>query len=239
MDNLVRGVASKAKLIGLILLFAATAFVLVLDAAGIGGGFMPVIGSLILLVVDLAMVGIIPLLIALKKHDLVKYAFAPVFGYWIISTLFNRIGRADWITSGTNGIVITASLFDFIAGCALLAVIVMAVLFFITKKSKMLQIGFCILAGALVFFFLAWVMWIAAYAKFDADWTSYFGAFYNYLFFPFGLAFVALDLLMGSGTVGKQAVTETNEAEEEAPAQEETDEAEQEDIAVEANADEE
>lgn len=202
MDNLVRGVASKAKLIGMILLFAATAFVLVLDAAGIGGGFMPVIGSLILLVVDLAMVGIIPLLIALKKHDLVKYAFAPVFGYWIISTLFNRIGRADWITSGTNGIVITASLFDFIAGCALLAVIVMAVLFFITKKSKMLQIGFCILTGALVFFFLAWVMWIAAYAKFDADWTSYFGAFYNYLFFPFGLAFVALDLLMGSGTVG-------------------------------------
>ena len=216
MDKLVRTLASKAKLIGMILLFAATTISVITSAASIGGDFMPVVGGIILLLVELVMVGIVPLLIALKKYDLVKYAFAPVFGYWIISSVFNFIGNADMITANVSGIVVTASLFDFIAGVALLAVIVMAVLFFITKQKKMLQIGFCILVGALVFFSLAWVMWIAAYAKNGAGWAAYFDAFFRYWFFPIGLAFVALDLLVSGNALGAPKAQKAKEGNENA-----------------------
>ena len=47
MDRIVDTVAPKSKLIGMIALFAAAGFTLIGHLAAIGGGFMPVVGSLI------------------------------------------------------------------------------------------------------------------------------------------------------------------------------------------------
>ena len=196
MDNFILGVSKKAKLIAMILLFAATTFLLIATLANLGGGFMPVLGDLILLAVDLVIVGIIPLLIVLKKDNAIKYVLAPIFGYWLLRSIHTYIGHSSRIVGNNPGLIIAPSVFEFVIGCTLLGIVVLTVLYFFMKKKILLNIGFAMLAGAVGLFFVTFVLWIAAYAKYGADWTSYIYGFYEFLFLPAGLVFIVLDGLV-------------------------------------------
>lgn len=195
MDKIIRTVASKSALIGMILLFLAAGFSFIVNAAGIGGEFMPVIGGLFTLLFDLAILGIVPVLIALKKHDLIKYALVPLLAYWFISTIYNFLAGCEVIYDGVDGLIIAIAMFEFFAACALLTALVFAVMYFFSKDRKWLQIGFVVFAGSLLFFLLVWALRLAFLADLDADWTSYLYAFCSLLFLPSGLVFVTLTQL--------------------------------------------
>ena len=214
MDSLIRKLAKPSRLVGMILMFAAAAFGVILAAADFGGGFMPVVGQLVLLVFNLALIGVIPLLLALKKDELIPYALAPLFSYWIIGSIIDYIGSARRVASGYLGLVIAASLFEFFIGCALLAVVVMLVIYFFTANRRFVQIAFFTWMASGLFFFLAWVLWLAGHAKYGGDWTSYINLFYNYLFLPFGLMFVVLHYLIGKAPeeAAPQTVPSTQES---------------------------
>ena len=154
----------------------------------------------------------------LKKDNLVKYALAIVFGYWMITTIYNCLPGAMVVTKGYAGLTIASGFFRFLIALILLGCIVLFVLSIIKKDKKFLQIAFCAFAGSLLFFFLVWVLRIAAYAKWDADWTDYFALFQDYLFTPIGLVFAVLAYLMEKRAVATEVASpEVNI--EEVPAQ--------------------
>lgn len=207
MDNLIRSISKFARLAGIVLLLAATAFSLIVHAAGFPNGFMPVIGNLLLMVFDLLILGSIPVLLLLKKDAYVKYILAALFGYWLISNTYSFLGDSDIIVSGNSGLTIARGLFEFFIALCLLAILVFIVLFVLRKKGKLLQLAFCVLVGSLVFFVVLWGINMGRYAKFDYGWTSYLYAFRAYLFVPIGLTFLVLDYLCQAGLVSTAAAT--------------------------------
>lgn len=217
MDSFIRTLSKPSKLIAMILLFTAAGLSVVADAAGLGGSFMPVVGKLILLLFNLTLWVIIPLLMVLKKDRLVSYAIVPVFGYWLISTIYNYFGNSIFISAEYDSLSITHALFQFFIGCAFLGIIALGILFFFTKKRLLLQIAFCLLAGSLLFFVLVCALSLAMYSQWNADWRSYFYAFNEYLLIPTGLTFVVLNSLTAT------IPTKTPQPIEEAPEQENTD----------------
>ena len=233
MDKLIQTVGKKAKLVAMILFFAATAFLIVISAAGFGGGFMPVVGNLFLFVFNLALIGSIPVLLVLKKYDLSYKVLAILFTYWIINGVFNYIGSADDAVSWNPSLVIAASIFEFFVGLCLIAVIVFALIYFFTKKRKFLQIGFCIFAASSFFFLMTWIMMICVGAKYNANWTFYFNAFYEYLFLPCGLIFMVLDYLFETTKIENNAETAEDNEVKMIESSDETD-AQNEDAAVKA-----
>lgn len=220
MDKIVNTLTKPAKMIAMILLFAAAGFGLIGNAGGLGGGFMPVVGGLVYLLFDLAFWAIIPVLYVLKKDELVKYALVPVAGFWGISTIYNFLGSAEFVTGGWGGLTITISLFEFLIALAFLAVLAFGILYFVKKDKKFLQIAFCIFAGSLLFFVLVWALSIALFAQGNADWTTYFDLFRSALFIPFGLVFAVLAFLNEGKTsvvapTAEETGDQTGSAEEE------------------------
>ena len=193
MDNVVKKLTPVSKLIAIIALYAATAFAFIANAAGIGGGFFPVVGGLIGLLFATALFGSIPTLLLLKKDKLANFALIPVFSYWFINSVFDALGWADNAVSGAGGLTITIGIFAFIVALALLTAGAFGVLYFLKKDKKFLQLAIVILFGTILFFFLIWVLLIALFAKYGWDWNSYFDAFYQYLFLPIGISFLVLD----------------------------------------------
>ena len=220
MDKIITIVKKPAKMIAMIALFAAAAFGLVMDAADIGGGFMPVVGALVYLVFDLAFLAVVPLLYALKKESLLKYTLPVVFGYWIITVIYGSLQGASVVTKGYAGLSIASGFFRFLIALAMLACLALAILYFFKKQKKFLQIAFCTLAGTLPIFFLVWVLRVAAYAEWKADWVDYFDLIQSYLFLPIGLVFAVLDFLT-KGTEEGVLVEAPEVKTEETPAAEE------------------
>ena len=192
MNKIVTLVSKKSDFIGMILLFAAAGFVAITDIAGIGGGFMPVVGNLLIFFFDLVLLGAVPLLLALKKQQYVKYALAPLACYWMISSVLTYLGYADNATAGMSQLSITTGVFGFFIGCALLASLILAFIYGLKKSNKCLQVAYVVLVASLLFFLLVWVLRLAMYAKYDLGWDSYIGAFAHYLFLPAGLYLVLL-----------------------------------------------
>ena len=188
MDNLISKSAPLARTIGMALLFAAAAFGLVVNGAGIGGGFMPVLGGLLSLIFDLAVVVCVPLLLVLKRDDLLRWALAPVLAYWVIATIYNFLGGADVVTGNYNGLTIARGLFQFFIAAAFLGIVVLLLLYVLRRNRKMINLSFCVLAGSLVLFVVLWGLSLGAYAKYNADWSSYLYAFKAYIFMPIGYA---------------------------------------------------
>ena len=203
MDNLITKSAPLARTIGMALLFAAASFGLVVNAANIGGGFMPVVGGLLFLLFDLAVMACVPLLLALRRDKLVAYALAVVLAYWVIGTIYNFLGGADVATSAYSGLTIARGLFQVFIALAFLAIVVLLVLYVLRRDRKMANYAFCVMAGSLVFFVVLWALSLAAYAKNNADWGSYFYAFKSFIFLPFGLTAVCLAYLGGGVDIGR------------------------------------
>jgi hypothetical protein len=201
IDKLLPKVAKYAKMIGMILMFAAAAFLFIVTAAGIGDAFMPAIGNIVMMIVSLALWGVVPLLILLKKYDLAQKALLPVFIFWILSSIFTFFEDCQYMVDGVHGLAIAAAVFEFIIGGALIAIIVLSILSYLKKERAYLQLAFLVMVCSLLFFFLAWIMWIAAYATFDLGWASYLQLFAQMLFLPIGMACLCLDYLMQTADI--------------------------------------
>ena len=196
MDKIITIVTKPAKMIAMILLFAAAGFGLIVNASDLGGGFMPVVGGLLFLLFDLVIWASIPTLYALKKDYLVKYALAIVLGYWAISFIYSGLQGAFVATKGYAGLTIASGLFRFFIALILLGCAAMLILYVIKKDKKFLQISVCAFAGSLLFFFVLWAIRLAAYVEWEYDWADYFDLFRTCLFAPIGLVFAVFATCM-------------------------------------------
>lgn len=200
--------------------FAAFCILLV-KCVAFGGGFMPVIGTLLDLLFSLGILGGLIALLVTKKNELFKSFFFIYFAYWIIRNIHGGFDAAGAVVEGMPGIYVAYAFFLFFTALILLGVFVLFVLAKILKKNSLKPIALLAMLGNLFFFFLTMILAIAVSAKYDSPWDSYFYAFGQFAL-PVGLTFAyitvdeeALDMAAAFGTK-KSAPAETPaEAEEE------------------------
>ena len=195
MDNIIRKIGPFAKWVCVGALFGAAAFSSIAIAAGFGGGFMPVVGTLLIMLFNLALIAAIPLLYVLKKQQFVPYALGAVLMWWLISGIYNHIGDADMAIDYYSSLTIARGVFSFLIGLAMMGALAMGILYVIKREKRWLQIALCILAGSLLLFLINWAMTLAVAANFGADWDRYFDIIAEYLLMPVGMVFAIFDYL--------------------------------------------
>ena len=161
----------------IILLFGSLLYVTLYSiysfGGGLGGEFLPVISSLILITATLVAIVATPLFLLLKKEEWAKITFAVVGGFYLISATISHLGEAQMATSGTDGLIVVAAVFGFLFGLCLLGAIALIVLSYIRKDNLFKHLVVAALAGALGFAIVAFVLFFIAYVKWDVNWTRY------------------------------------------------------------------
>ena len=209
--KILRNLKKPAWLIAVCTLSFSAFCTLLAYVGNFGGGFMPVIGNLIDMILFLGIIGGLLFFLITKKTELFRYFFFLYFAYWILSTIHNGLNMADFAVQGVDGIIVAYAVFEFLAALGLLAAFVLFVFIKLTKKTQLKPIILWIMLGTCAMYFLVMILYIATAAKAGWHWTSYFQAF-NTFALPVGMtfAYVALQALSAPA------------APEEAPAKEET-----------------
>ncbi len=190
MDQLFSTLKKPAALLTIILLLTAAACTLLTGLGGFDDGFFPVIGNLVLLVVELVLFAGVAVLLLMKKTDLAKKALAPVFAWWMINTILNGISRAALIDSRYEGLLVTLCVFAFLAGLVLLASAVFFILG-ICGKTAFYKLGWLLFAAYLCLSFIVMVMTCVRTGVNDLGWQSFVGALGDFAF-DLGMFFAGL-----------------------------------------------
>ncbi|MBR1747643.1 MAG: hypothetical protein IJ735_05480 [Clostridia bacterium] len=194
-----------AWLIAVICLAFSAFCTLLTYAGGFGGGFMPVIGNLLAMILSLVILGGLLFFLIAKKNEALKYFFAIYFGYWLINAIYSGLNAADWAVQGINGVIVAWAIFEFLAALGLLGVLVLFVLSYLLKKEIFRPLALLVMLGTAAFFFIVMVLNIAAAGANNRGWASFFSAF-NTFALPVGLTFTYIyldgDTLEAAAAIG-------------------------------------
>lgn len=210
MNQLFSSLKKVASLLTVILLLTAAGCTLLTDLGSFDNGFFPVIGNLILLVVEVVLIGGVAVLLLMKKDDLAKKALGPVFAWWMIGTILSGISYSAGINSYNDGLGITVCVFAFLAGLALLAAAVFFVLG-ICGKTAFYKFGWLLFAAYLCLAFIVMIMTCVRAGVNDYGWQSFIGAFGGFAF-DLGMFFAALYMWYAPAAKEQAALPAAEEA---------------------------
>lgn len=192
MDQLFQKLQKPSKLLAVILLLVAAGCALLVDLGNFGDAFMPVLGALFFLMFDVALTGVVALLLLLGKTDLAKKALFPIFAFWLFSSIYSYLNSAAWITKGVNGLLVTVCVFQFLTALVLIGALVLFLLGAVGKLPSF-SLAWTLIAAALALIVLTMILRIVLYGVNDYGWVSFFDAFRDGAF-AFGLFFASLAL---------------------------------------------
>lgn len=219
-------------------LLAAALFTLLVTAGNLGGGFMPVICGLFILLIMVSVWACVPVFVLIKKEDVAKKSFVLVLAYWYITSLIAFFNDGMWARDGVDGLLIAFGVFSFFLALTFLGAIVVYVIGTITKKAFLEKLGFFIFAGSSLFLLICFALAAATNATiFNSTWTTYFADIRMYLILPVGIFFGAIYFFPTKANEVNAA--EPTEAPAEDAVPEEEPQAEEEAAATEAPKDEE
>ena len=154
-------------------LFAVLFAVSTMGDASANSQFMPVVGGLVIMVAGTAAICSVPVLLLFKKDEAAKIIFTLLVGYWIVSQGLNYLSYSQFAVDGAPGIYVAAGIFGFLAGLALVALVVFIILHFVLgKKPIFLKVAFFILLGVVGLIVLTGILMIIAQGKYDAGWSA-------------------------------------------------------------------
>ena len=179
-----------SEYIAMILFFVASFFVMLYYIGNFGADFMPVIGNLLSMLLDVAIWMIVPVCIAMRKRCLAKSAAVGVSGYWLISSLFDLLDSTSLARSVYDDISIAIGVFSFLSACALIVMTIFFVLSMVNKNKDQKFIALCIFLGTLLFYLVLFSLSTASAADVGANWNAYFMLIYKYLVIPFAILFI-------------------------------------------------
>ena len=194
MQEIFHEIKKKSELVTIILFYLAAALCLVVYIGNFRGGFLPVMGNLITMILRVAILLVVPVLLSMRKAPAAKVAFLGVSAYWLLNTVFDMLGDAGAVSTGVGSVFAAMGAFAFLIAVALIVTTVFAVLFK-WKDSlqwKVLALGvFCL---SLLFFIVFFSLWTALYADWGfADWSDYMGFVYTFLIVPVAMLFGAIN----------------------------------------------
>lgn len=172
--------SKPSRMIFIIAAFAYVGLYAIISFAGFGGGFVSVLGGLIVSVLTIAAVVAIPVLLLLKREEAAKLVFILVAGFWLVSRAQSyTLNYAAW-TEFEDGLGVCVGVFGFLAGLALTGVLVLLVLHFILKKEVLKFSAVLAFAGAYLFIFVTMILTLVYYIKMSVEnnyisfgWTNY------------------------------------------------------------------
>lgn len=234
MNAFLGKVKRTSEYIAMMLFFIAAFFVMLYYIGNFAADFMPVLGNLFSMLLDVGIWLIVPVCIAMRKRSCAKWASIGVSLYWLITSLFDLLSDTAFASSTFGDLLISVGVFSFLTACALVVMTVFFAMSMAKKDQKKKLIAFFIFLGILVFYLVLFSLWTAASAKWGSTWNSYFRLVYTYLVIPFAMLFIAIafgfkegELVLPLKPKAKKAVTEApapmaEESKEEPPALEES-----------------
>ena len=187
MDLILNKIKQNALIIIMIALFSAAALHFITGCAGFPNKFFPVIGHMLSMALDLALLISIPLFLLLKNDKLAKIATFIYGGYWLISEIFTAFNATWMIQKDAGSGNIARGIFLFLIGLCLIASIVLFVLGRVKNDHTFVTIALIILCGTIVLFFIEFIINLVMFIKLESNWTSYFNGLAEYLLIPIGL----------------------------------------------------
>ena len=181
-----------SKEIAMYLLYATGLFCLLFYAGSFGGSFLPVIGNLFSMILEIGLWLLVPILLTMGKNTAAKYTMCPVIAYWTISTIFTFLDECTGIGAGSAPTAIAMGVFELFIACALVVIVALAVIAIVKKDTFFKRICMFIFLGVLVFYLVAFSLRTAVYARWGAAWNNYFGVIYRFLALPFAMFFLLL-----------------------------------------------
>ena len=235
INNCFIGMKKYSKESAMYLLYATGFCCLFCYVGAFGGGFLSVIGVLLLMIVEIALWLVIPLLLSLGKQNAAKRAMCPIFAFWILNSIFSSLRDCTGIGNWSGDVEIAKGVFELLLACALIVIAAFAVFSIAKEDQKPKKTAFCIFAGCMIFYLVIFALTVAEYADDGAGWSSYFGAIYTYLTLPFGMFFLVQHFEF---TLDDMIIFDVPETAEPETASEEETEAPAEESAAEAVAEE-
>ena len=185
-------VKRTSEFVAMILFFVAAFFSLLYYIGNFDGAFMPVIGNLFAMVLQVGIWLVIPLCIVMKRRSYARWATLGVSLYWLITTLFSLLGDTVMASSDYPALAIAVGVFSFLTACALIVMTIFALTAVTKKSGKIKMLAACIYAGALVFYLVLFALRVALAASWDLGWNAYFWLLCDYLLIPFAMFFIAV-----------------------------------------------
>lgn len=189
MNKIFEILEKPAKWVLIIGSFVYALWFAIKTAMGIGGGFMPVMCNILILVIGLALLVAVPVLVLLKKDDTAKIIFIFLVGYWVLTTIQEWFFYADTFTDSDNGLHIVSGIFCFILGLALIAILVLNVLDFIFMKPAFRFISLLILLGVIAFALITAILLVIISAQMDAFWPQGMDFLMSFILLPVLICF--------------------------------------------------
>ena len=177
MKKIFEVLVKPSRLILLITSIVYICLYMVSEIGSIGGGFLGVLGEVIILVLTLAALISIPVLLLLKKEEAAKIVFILVGGYWLITSNQSYLFFGNIVANNKNGLLATTGVFGFLVGLALAAVLVLLVLHFILKKEVLKFAAILTYALAFLFLFVFFILYFIIHIQNQYPWTSYLDLF--------------------------------------------------------------
>ena len=199
LNLVINGVKRKAESISQILFYIASGFCFIFYVGNFNGGFMPVIGTLFSMIIEVALWLLIPVLLSIRRRSIAKWAFLGLSIYWTLTTIFNLLQGAGLATSYASALACATGAFSFIIACAMITMAVFAVVAYWRKDAKLKLIALAIYTGNLLFFLIFFALRVALNAQWGSAWNQYLGLIYSFIVIPFAMLFAALAFWFNEG----------------------------------------
>lgn len=203
MEKFLQTLSKPAKWVFIIGGFFYTAWFTIYTATNIGGGFISVVASLIIMTIGTALLVASPLLVLLKKDNPARLLFLFLLGYWVLSTIQSWLFYAETFVESNNGLGVAAAIFSFIAGLGIVAILVLTVLEFLLKKPVFRFISFLIFLGVVATGFIAGLLIVIYSGTNNAFWPLGANLLVEYMILPVVICFGYL-YFMGSPAQKKE-----------------------------------
>ena len=181
-----------SEFVAMILFFVAAFFSLLYYIGNFDGAFMPVIGNLFAMVLQVGIWLVIPLCIVMKRRSYARWATLAVALYWLITTLFTLLGETSMASSEYPSLAIAVGVFSFLTACTLIVMTSFGLTAVTHKSGKIKMFAACIYVGALLFYLILFALSVALAADVEEGWNVYFKLLCDDLLIPFAMFFIAV-----------------------------------------------
>ena len=192
VNQIINAVKRKSELICEILFYVAAGLCFIYYVGDFNGGFMPVLGTLIAMVLKVALWLLIPVLLSIRRRSIAKWAFLGLSIYWALTTIFDLLQGTLLATANASALACATGVFCFIIACTMIVVTVFSVVAYWKKDTNLKLVALAIYITALLFFLVFFALRTALSATWKDVWNSYFNLVCNYIVIPYAMLFAAI-----------------------------------------------
>ena len=191
LNQIINAVKRRSESICQILFYIAAGLCFFYYVGNFNGSFMPVLGTFISMVLEVALWLLIPVLLSIRRRSIAKWAFLGLSIYWALTKIFELLQGTRLATTGAGSLACATGVFCFIIACAMIVMSVFAVVAYWKKDKKTKLIALAIYLCTLVIYLVLFAL-LTAFNAGWAAWNEYFNLIYSYIVIPFAMCFAAL-----------------------------------------------